>query len=355
MSLTQSDKASRNTLPRSNAFTANGGKSIPAVPVLQQKSDWPAEEKAPQMRVGSITDHLQLPQLKGTVQSKEDAGQMKSFGIAPPVQKKNNTGLPSNLKSGVENLSGYSLDDVKVHYNSAEPAQLQAFAYARGSDIYVGPGQEKHLPHEAWHVVQQKQGRVEPTLQMKKNVKINDDAALENEADLMGAKALNLPVEDDRENNMNFIDAAPAGNLVQRAIANLSGPFPAMNEEIITGNKVFSGGSPQINLNMNSDDDEEDDTSFELILSQDYLNTELSKKYKADPSGIAGGAAELFFFDEDKKASVVEGNHRAVWSLYHTNKVKFQQKEFGSKTNNIAEMKYQDTPQSQPETVEKKV
>jgi hypothetical protein len=25
------------------------------------------------------------------------------------------------------------------------------------------PGQEQHLPHEAWHVVQQKQGRVKPT------------------------------------------------------------------------------------------------------------------------------------------------------------------------------------------------
>ena len=35
------------------------------------------------------------------------------------IQKQeNNTGLPDNLKSGIENLSGYSMDDVKVHYNS---------------------------------------------------------------------------------------------------------------------------------------------------------------------------------------------------------------------------------------------
>jgi len=94
------------------------------------------------------------------------------------------------LKAGVENLSGYSLDDVKVHYNSAKPAQLQAHAYAQGTDIHVAPGQEKHLPHEAWHVVQQKQGRVKPTMQMKGRVNVNNDENLEKEADAMGGKAL---------------------------------------------------------------------------------------------------------------------------------------------------------------------
>ncbi|MCO5382495.1 MAG: DUF4157 domain-containing protein [Methanosarcina barkeri] len=78
----------------------------------------------------------------------------------------NNTGLPDNLKAGVENLSGMSMDGVKVHYNSGTPAQLNALAYTQGSNIHVAPGQERHLPHEAWHVVQQKQSRVQPTIQM---------------------------------------------------------------------------------------------------------------------------------------------------------------------------------------------
>jgi hypothetical protein len=60
----------------------------------------------------------------------------------------------------------------------------------RGTDIHLGPGQEKHLPHEAWHVVQQKQGRVKPTIQMKGKVNINDDIGLEKEADVMGLKAI---------------------------------------------------------------------------------------------------------------------------------------------------------------------
>lgn len=107
------------------------------------------------------------------------------------LQKKvNNTGLPDNLKSGIENLSGHSMDDVKVHYNSDKPAQLNAHAYAQGTNIHLASRQEKHLPHEAWHVVQQKQGRVKPTLQMKGKVNVNDDKGLEKEADVMGAKAL---------------------------------------------------------------------------------------------------------------------------------------------------------------------
>jgi hypothetical protein len=98
--------------------------------------------------------------------------------FAPLQDKPNATGLPDALKAGVEHLSGLALDDVRVHYNSSKPAAVQAHAYARGTDIHVAPGQEKHLPHEAWHVVQQKQGRVKPTLQMK-GVAIANDAAPE--------------------------------------------------------------------------------------------------------------------------------------------------------------------------------
>ena len=79
--------------------------------------------------------------------------------------RENNTGLPDRLKAGVESLSGLAMDDVRVHYNSAKPAEVQALAYTQGTDIHVGPGQEQHLPHEAWHVAQQKQGRVSPMRQ----------------------------------------------------------------------------------------------------------------------------------------------------------------------------------------------
>ena len=101
----------------------------------------------------------------------------------------NNTGLPDNLKSGIERLSGFSMDDVRVHYNSSKPATVQAFAYTQGTDIHVAPGQEKYLPHEAWHVAQQMAGRVSPTTNIN-GMPVNDNEALEHEADVMGEKAV---------------------------------------------------------------------------------------------------------------------------------------------------------------------
>ncbi len=104
-------------------------------------------------------------------------------------KSENKTGLPDNLKNGLENLSGMSMDDVKVHYNSPKPAQLQSLAYTQGVDIHLAPGQEQHLPHEAWHVVQQKQGRVHPAFQIM-GIGVNNDAGLEQEADVMRKSVL---------------------------------------------------------------------------------------------------------------------------------------------------------------------
>lgn len=117
----------------------------------------------------------------------ESAPDVERHQHATPTE--NRTGLPDKLKSGIESLSGYDMSDVQVHFNSSKPAQLQAHAYTQGTNIHVAPGQEKYLPHEAWHVVQQKQVRVKPTLEMK-GAQINDDGGLEREADVMGGRAV---------------------------------------------------------------------------------------------------------------------------------------------------------------------
>ena len=108
---------------------------------------------------------------------------------AEPTPALNRTGIPDQLRASIEALSGVDMSGVRVHRNSAKPAQLNALALAQGADIHLGPGQERHLPHEAWHVVQQAQGRVKPTLQTQ-GTSINDDTALEHEADVMGRRAL---------------------------------------------------------------------------------------------------------------------------------------------------------------------
>jgi hypothetical protein len=107
----------------------------------------------------------------------------------PRSLAKSQAGLPHTLRRGIENLSGLAMNDVRVHYNSSKPAEVRALAHTQGSDIYVAPGQENHLPHEAWHVVQQKQGRVRSTGVLTKGASINEDPGLEKEADQMGARA----------------------------------------------------------------------------------------------------------------------------------------------------------------------
>ncbi len=128
--------------------------------------------------------------------------------------KSNKTGLPDNLKFGIEQLSGYAMDDVKVHYNSSKPAQLQAHAFAQGNSIYLAPKQEKHLAHEAWHVIQQKQGRVKPTIQLQGGYKVNDDVKLEKEADIMGYKAMNVS----NMNKLNVINKEITTSIYQRQV-----------------------------------------------------------------------------------------------------------------------------------------
>ncbi len=169
--------------------------------------------------------------------------------ITPP----NRTGLPDALKSGVESLSGLSLDDVRVHYNSSKPAQFQALAYAQGTDIHVGPGQECHLPHEAWHIVQQKQGRVKPSRQMKQGVLLNDERDLEQEADSMGTKALRQSGDAHPSSLPQNTSVAGTGNNTAQPVQRLIG-FEMEYQIPTFGNKVeaveLQGGAntPDVSL-----------------------------------------------------------------------------------------------------------
>jgi hypothetical protein len=101
----------------------------------------------------------------------------------------NRTGMPDRLKEGIEALSGLPMDAVRVHYNSDKPVQLEALANTQGTEIHIGPGQERHLAHEAWHVVQQAEGGVRLTRPVN-GVGVNNDPQLETEADEMGYKAM---------------------------------------------------------------------------------------------------------------------------------------------------------------------
>jgi hypothetical protein len=210
-----------NQSPKVQQLRAMAEMTNSLAPVVQTKST-EEEEKSPAQR--KPLDEEKLTQTKSKL-DEEKTLQGRFEGSPAAVQRKeadvpspNRTGLPDGLKSGIESLSGISLDGVKVHYNSSQPAQLNALAYAQGSEIHVAPGQEKHLPHEAWHVVQQAQGRVQPTMQMKAGVPVNDDKGLEHEADVMGARAAQLKKIPDPSGSPKGARATSDSNVVQRMV-----------------------------------------------------------------------------------------------------------------------------------------
>lgn len=100
------------------------------------------------------------------------------------------TGIPGAIQAKFEAASGLSFEDVRVHYNSSRPAQLGAYAYTQGNQVYIGPGQERHLEHELGHVIQQKQGIVKADGYIN-GVPVNRDPGLERAAD----QGANQPVQ----------------------------------------------------------------------------------------------------------------------------------------------------------------
>lgn len=120
----------------------------------------------------------------------------REFPYRPPspmMPHPNNTGMPEPVRTQMEAAFDTDFSNVTIHPNSSKAAKLDALAYTRGHDIHFAPGTynpgsdsgRRLLGHELAHVVQQREGRVHPNIQMK-GLKINDDEGLEKEADVKG-------------------------------------------------------------------------------------------------------------------------------------------------------------------------
>lgn len=105
-------------------------------------------------------------------------------GEQPKQQGPNLTGIPTQMKMDLERRSGLSFDDVRVHYNSDKPIRIGALAYTQGTQVYMGPGQERHLGHELGHVVQQKSFCIPPTSWIN-GQPVNESPALECQAGIL--------------------------------------------------------------------------------------------------------------------------------------------------------------------------
>ncbi|MCG8421417.1 MAG: DUF4157 domain-containing protein [Proteobacteria bacterium] len=123
-------------------------------------------------------------------------GQARPAPAAAPVA---GTGggkaLPEEVRGKMEGALGMDFSAVRVH-EGLQATAMGALAYTRGTDIHFAPGQyrpysqrgQELLGHELAHVRQQAEGRVRATTQMK-GMGLNDDVALEREADMAGREA----------------------------------------------------------------------------------------------------------------------------------------------------------------------
>lgn len=133
-------------------------------------------------------------------------------------RKPNNTGMPDRLKAVVEHFSGCSLDEVRVHYNSDKPAEIGALAYAEYPNIYIAPGEERHLAEEVWHIVQQMKGEAKPNTEFQGNKKGNDDPSLEQKAVKEGGKMEKTALPQEEETAP--LETSIPQPVAQRAVAN---------------------------------------------------------------------------------------------------------------------------------------
>jgi len=179
--------------------------------------------------------------------------------------------LPSPLKQRMEARSGLDLDDVQVFRNSPEPEKVGAWAFTKGTQIHLGPGQDKHLAHESWHAVQQKQGRVKANDALF-GIPVNDQSSLETEADRVAAE--------------------PANTAVTAALP--ESPAPASDGGVLQG--VFKDAEGNIL------DDEELEEAVE-----DY---DLSKAQEADLMTKQGWARELWLRNWLERNGLVQSRKR---------------------------------------------
>lgn len=135
-------------------------------------------------------DAAMRPDRRGVVQRQAASENAQAGAKDGPAQA-----LPDHVRGKMESSLGADFSAVRVH-EGPESAAIGAQAFTQGTDVHFAPGRyqpesasgQELIGHELAHVVQQSQGRVATTTQAK-GVAINDDPALESEADEMGARA----------------------------------------------------------------------------------------------------------------------------------------------------------------------
>jgi len=175
-----------------------------------------------------------------------------------PVQAKssNPNGLPATVQTQMEGALGADFSNVNIHTNSQSATDVGALAYTQGNDVHFAPGQynpesssgQELIGHELTHVVQQREGRVQPTTQAA-GLPVNDDKGLESEADAGGQKAVQMKSE---FKSTKSLDNNIFSNTIQKIEAN--------PDNVNTSTNANSSPSQPINQdNINQSIDQQHD------------------------------------------------------------------------------------------------
>jgi hypothetical protein len=284
-------------------------------PFAMKESNLSSPKKPANLLGGSGFDVESPSQMKTAPAFQLKAGESES----PSMQLKSSPGgLPGDLLSGFASTTGHDLSDVKLHKNSDKPSQVGALAYAQGNDIHLGAGQEQHLAHEAAHIVQQREGRVQANTQVA-GLPVNDSPSLEHEADHMGEKAMQMKAAP-----ISQLKQSPAGNVmqqmavVQRQISTWGGDFDAVkyhgangDREEETTNKMIKGVDMELHFRPNENVDAK---SIGLVqtaksVSQgdiEYLSATI--KDRSIPSGEAGEGAHIDQYSKNRSPIYAVGD-----------------------------------------------
>jgi hypothetical protein len=203
-------------------------------------------------------------------------------------------GLPTELLHGFANVSGHDLSDVKVHRNSGKPAQVGALAYAQGNEIHLAAGQEQHLAHEAAHIVQQREGRVQATTQFAGKA-VNDCPGLEADADAMGARAMQMKAAPTQQLKMGAgSDVAQCKAVLQRKVSTWGGDFEAVNYHPIDGDAQETHDRKEIRfLNMDLEFEANDKVDAQKIaLTQTSVTFRTGEIRNKDHTSVARSIPE---------------------------------------------------------------
>ncbi|HAS46654.1 MAG TPA: hypothetical protein DCS93_39590 [Microscillaceae bacterium] len=290
---------------------------------------------------------------KPTIQAKNGSGKrlepVKAKRGKPLQRKRGESNLPAQIRTNMESMGGVDLSDVKVHYNSSKPAEMDAQmnaqmpagvvqnkktpiqqkteAFAQGSDVHLAPGMDKHLAHEAWHVVQQKQGRVQPT-STNGGVAINDSPALEQEADNMGDKAMQMKATEASPEQQSEISNPKSRKTTQQKVAQLK--RHSLEGKGETGSGDWDGDDSFFEANTKAMIAPEKSGSASLMLP--HLDTvDIPGKYMKNKGVITISTEMQSMIDQDYWYAVEDGGSEFVTKFnYHR------------KRNNVISLEFQE-------------